>query len=307
MTLALPQLQRTFITDAGLETEMVFIRKIDLPCFSSTTLLAHDEGRAALDDYFNAYVDLARTKKVGCILETPSWRASSDWAERIGLSDDELDEANREAVALVQAIAEANRDVDVIVSGCVGPRGDGYNPGFAMTADEAQAYHRPQVATLADAGADVITAITMTNVAEAIGIVRAARSVGKPVVISFTLETDGKLPTGDTLAEAIRTVDAATDAYPAYFMINCAHPSHFDHAIPTGAEWSKRILGLRANASCKSHAELDEMEVLDDGNPDELGRQYRELHSKLPNLKVLGGCCGTDIRHVTAIADHCIA
>ena len=303
----LPQPDRTYVTDAGLETEMVFLRKIDLPCFSSTTLLGHEEGRAALNEYFRDYLELARAKEVGCILETPSWRASSDWAGQLGLSQEGLDDANREAVAIVRDIANDYPDVDALISGCIGPRGDGYDPGNAMTAADAHRYHNRQISVMAEANVDLITAITMTNIPEAIGITLAAKAAGKPLVISFTLETDGNLPTGDALRDAIRAVDEATGNYPAYFMINCAHPTHFEHILVGDADWIGRIGGLRANASCKSHAELEEMEVLDDGDPEELGRQYRALRERLPGLKVFGGCCGTDIRHVTAIADHCIA
>lgn len=126
-----------------------------------------------------------------------------------------------------------------------------------------------------------------------------------PVVILFIVETDGKLPSGQTLKDAIETVDEATDGYAVYFMINCAHPTHFEN-VSTDEFWTKRISGIRANSSTKSHAELDERVELDEGNPAELDRQYRELLTKLPNLKVLGGCCGTDFRHISKIADFCL-
>ena len=171
-----------------------------------------------------------------------------------------------------------------------------------MSTDEAEAYHRQQASTLAAAGADMLTALTMTNSNEAIGIARAARQLGIPVAISFTVETDGALPTGQSLGDAIAEVDAATDGYPAYFMVNCAHPSHFERQLLSGGEWVGRIRGVRANASRCSHAELDAMTKLDEGNPQELGEEYRALRDKLPQLTVLGGCCGTDYRHIAAIA-----
>jgi S-methylmethionine-dependent homocysteine/selenocysteine methylase len=198
------------------------------------------------------------------------------------------------------------RGTPVVVSGCIGPRGDGYDPGAIMTVEEAEAYHGRQAQALASAGPDLLSAITMTNVNEATGIARAARSVGLPVVISFTVETDGRLPTGDTLAAAIGAVDAATNSYPAYYMINCAHPTHFADAIDADAAWAKRIGGVRANASRCSHAELDAMTELDAGDPDELAELYRTLRDRLPGLNVLGGCCGTDIRHIVAIAESCV-
>jgi len=194
----------------------------------------------------------------------------------------------------------------MVISGCVGPRGDGYDPAHVMSAEEAERYHAEQIRVFAATAADVVTAITMTNVPEAIGVTRAARAAGMPVVISFTVETDGRLPTGDSLKDAIERVDAATGEGPAYYMINCAHPTHFEGALAGGEPWARRLRGLRANASTKSHAELDEAEELDDGNPAELGAQYRALRDRLPHLVVLGGCCGTDHRHIGAIASACV-
>jgi homocysteine S-methyltransferase len=193
------------------------------------------------------------------------------------------------------------------ISGNIGPRGDGYDPGLLMTPQEAEDYHGGQVAVLAETAADYVSAFTITNTPEATGIVRAARRAKMPAVISFTLETDGKLPTGQFLKDAIAEVDAATAAYAAYFMINCAHPTHFDSALEKDAAWVKRIRGIRANASCRSHAELDAATDLDAGDPDALGRQYADLLQRHPHLTVLGGCCGTDLRHVEAISQRCCA
>jgi len=144
--------------------------------------------------------------------------------------------------------------------------------------------------------------MTITYPDEAIGIVEAARHAGIPVAVSFTVETDGRLPDGTTLGDAIQRVDEATEGAAAYFGVNCAHPTHLDGALDGGTPWAPRLRGLRANASRKSHAELDEAETLDDGDPEELGREYVELRREMPGLTVLGGCCGTDIRHVRSIA-----
>ena len=301
----LPQLDRLFLTDAGLESDMIFNRGIDLPCFSSLMLLTSAEGRAALERYFRDFIALAQRSGTGLVLETATWRASSDWAEKLGLSQGELDHLNREAVTSLIALRD-EFETPIVVSGCIGPRGDGYDPGKIMTRDEATDYHSRQVATLADAGAEMISALTMTNINEAIGIVRAAKATGLPVAISFTVETDGRLPTGDRLEDAIAAVDEATDSYAAYFGVNCAHPSHFAAALTSGGAAIRRVKAVRANASKCSHEELDAMTELDDGNPAELGAEYRELLDKLPQLTVLGGCCGTDIRHITAIAESCV-
>jgi len=305
----LPQLSRPFLTDAGLETDIVFNRGIDLPHFASITLLASVQGREALADYFRGFLDLAARMGSGLILESATWRASSDWAQPLGLSPDELDTLNREAIAILAQLRDdyADRVPDVIVSGCLGPRGDGYDPGEIMSVDEAAQYHSRQASVLAGSGADMLSAITMTNIPEATGIALAARELGAEVAISFTVETDGRLPTSDTLAEAIAAVDSATDAYPAYYMINCAHPTHFAHSLHEGAAWTRRIGGIRANASRCSHAELDAMTELDMGDPDELAAEYRDLTRAFPGIRVMGGCCGTDLRHVTRIAEACLA
>lgn len=304
----LPQLDSVFLTDAGLETDLIFNHGIDLPLFASITLLASPEGVAALEDYFRGFLDLAVRKKCGVVLESATWRASPDWAEPLGYSGAELDSLNSAAIALLQRLRDEYlaQLPAIVISGCIGPRGDGYDPGKIMSVDEAQAYHSHQISKLVAAGADQVSAITMTNVPEAIGIARATSALSVPVAISFTVETDGRLPTGEPLAAALAVVDAATDDYPAYYMINCAHPSHFRAVLEAGGDWVGRIGGLRANASRCSHAELDVMSELDRGDANELAAHYREIRARFPGINVLGGCCGTDLGHVTAIANECI-
>jgi homocysteine S-methyltransferase len=304
----LPQLDRLFLTDGGIETTLIFHDGVDLPCNAAFPLLADGEGVARLRAYFERYIAIARRVGTGFVLESPTWRANPDWAERLGLSPVQLDALNRAAIELMHELraAHATALTPMVVSGCVGPRGDGYRPEELMTADEAQYYHARQIGAFADAGADMIAAITMTNVAEAVGIARAAEVAGLPVAISFTVETDATLPTGETLEAAIGVVDAATASAPAYYMVNCAHPSHFAAALTSDAPWVRRIGGLRANASRLSHAELDNSPELDTGNPHELGREHRELLARLPHLAVVGGCCGTDHRHIEAIAEACL-
>jgi len=301
----LPQLDaEVFLTDGGIETTLIFDDGLDLPDFAAFTLLRDEEGRAALVRYFDRYAEIARRDGVGIVLETPTWRANPDWGSRQGYAAADLDAANRDAVDLVLDTRARweQPSTPVVVSGCIGPRGDGYQPDSILTADEAQAYHAVQIGTFADTEADLVTAITMTHTGEAIGLTRAAQAEDMPVVISFTTETDGRLPTGETLGEAITAVDAATDSGPAYYMINCAHPEHFSGAVEPDAAWVSRILGVRANASRLSHAELDEAEELDPGNPQELAQDYVALSSRLPRLSVLGGCCGTTHEHVSAIS-----
>lgn len=306
---SLPQLHGgLFLTDGGLETTAIFHEGMNLPFNAAFVLLRTAEGRQWLKDYYDRYVQIAIRIGSGFILETPTWRASPDWAARIGIDQAELDALNADAIALMREIAALHADapMTLVVSGCVGPRRDGYAADLAMTEAEAADYHGGQIRAFAAAGADLVTAITMTNCAEAIGIARAAQVAGLPVVISFTVETDGRLPTGDTLRQAIAAVDGATDAVPAYYMINCAHPTHFSAALAAGEPWVARVRGLRANSSRLSHAELDESTQLDVGNPVELGLQHRSMRDVHPHINVLGGCCGTDHRHVEQIARACV-
>ncbi|WP_299410060.1 homocysteine S-methyltransferase family protein [Acaryochloris sp. IP29b_bin.148] len=305
----LPQLSNDiFITDGGLETTLIFHNGLELPEFAAFDLFKDNQGYQSLYEYFQTYAQLAQTHEVGLILESATWRANPDWGTQLGYSPEGLAERNRQAIALLHTIRqEYETEISrMVISGCVGPRGDGYQVNTAMTPAEAQQYHLPQILVFREADADMVAAITMTYAEEAIGITRAAQSVEMPVVISFTVETDGKLPTGQPLKDAIAQVDAATHQGPAYYMINCAHPHHFDAILATDEPWVSRIHGLRANASTKSHAELDEAEELDEGNPQALGKQYLTLSDQLPNLNVLGGCCGTDHRHIEAICQACL-
>ncbi|WP_166264640.1 homocysteine S-methyltransferase family protein [Marinobacter caseinilyticus] len=307
---ALPQLSGdVFLTDGGIETTLIFHEGLELPYFAAFDLLKTPAGEAALRNYFSTYAALAKQYGVGCILESATWRANADWGAKLGYTPETLAEVNRRAVAMLQEVRQSyeTAQTPIIISGCIGPRGDGYNPVDFMTATTAENYHAPQVMAFRDAGADLVTAITMTYVDEAIGIARAAKALGVPVVLSFTVEIDGKLPSGQTLRQAIEQVDAATDRAPVYYMINCAHPTHFADVLEPDASWVARIHGLRANASTKSHAELDEAEELDEGDPDELARQYGDLRNRLPQLNVLGGCCGTNHRHVEAIFQTVLA
>lgn len=297
------------LSDGGIETMLIFDDGLDLPHFAAFHLLKDEPGRAALVRYYGRFIAVAKGAGAGFILESPTWRASPDWGDLLGYSKAELAGANRAAIALMGALREKHQQPDfpMLVSGCVGPRGDGYVASALMRAETAQAYHGEQITALAGAGADLITAMTMTNTAEAIGIARAATRHAKACVISFTVETDGRLPTGQSIADAIKEVDAATEAAPAFYMLNCAHPTHFEAALREGkgAAWTHRLRGVRANASCKSHAELNQSPEIDRGDPAALGAQYRALRQSLPHLKVLGGCCGTDHAHIAAIAKAC--
>ena len=295
------------LTDSGLETWLIFHKGIDLPDFASFVLLDDADGRTALAEYFRDHLAVAAEAGAGIVVETPTWRANADWGARLGYDAVALDRVNRDAVAFLRDLASEFGDVDVIVSGNVGPQGDGYSPDALLSPEAAEAYHRPQIESFAAAGADRITMLTATHAGEAIGVVQAALGAGLPVVIAFTVETDGALPSGQLLGEAVEEVDDATGGAALHFGVNCAHPDHFVGSLDPASPGVARLGLLRANASRMSHAELDEAEVLDDGDPVELAAQYAQVRQKFPHFQVLGGCCGTDVRHVRAIADACIA
>ncbi len=296
---------RPYLTDGGMETWLFFQQGFEAPEFAAIVLLDDERAREALRRYFAGFLELAQTQNTGFVLDTDTWRGCLEWAPKLGVSKDKLLELNADAVKFAKSIREewADRVSPILVNGVVGPAGDGYRPGALPSATEAEAIHTPQIRVFAEEGVDMISAITMTNIGEATGIARAAKAAGLPVVISFTVETDGRLPTGDKLGEAIQAVDAATDGVPAYYMVNCAHPDHFRDAIANGEAWTNRIGGVRANASRLSHEELDVAEELDQGDPKEFGHLHGKLAQMLPSLKVFGGCCGTDLRHVGCVVE----
>ena len=306
----LPQLgDRLFLTDGGLETTLIFHDGIELPHFASFDLLKSETGVARLRSYKESYIALAKRAGIGFILEGATWRANPDWGVKLGYSREALAQANRRSIEIMAELRRKHetRQTPIVISGNIGPRGDGYQVGNAMTAKEAQDYHSFQVGIFAGTEADMISAFTINYVDEAIGIVRAAKAAQIPAVISFTLETDGKLPSGQSLKDAIEQCDRETGSGAAYYMINCAHPTHFEAELRKGGDWTRRLRGLRANSSKRSHAELDVAPDLDIGNPVELGQEYRKLRAILPQLTILGGCCGTDHRHVEQICASCVA
>jgi homocysteine S-methyltransferase len=305
---ALPQLQdRLFLTDSGLETTLIYREHLDLPAFAAFVLLETAAGRERLRAYFERHAAIARAHGAGFIAESPTWRANADWGRMLGYDADRLASINRAAIMQLSELrARAGARADTyVISGCIGPRYDGDDAAMRMGAREAQRYHDAQIQTFSDTPVDLVSALTIGSVDEAVGITRAAVRAGLPVVISFTVDTNGRLPSGTSIQDAILQVDVATDGGPTYYMINCAHPSHFGPAVQAGRRWPLRLRGLRANASRRTHAELDAATALDDGDPVELAVDYRRLVMALPQLSILGGCCGTDHRHLAAIAELC--
>ncbi len=292
-----------FITDGGIETTLIFRQGIDLPDFAAFVLFDSESGVRTLHDYYTGYARLALTYRMGLVLDSATWRANPDWASKLGYADAQLAAINRQAIEMLADIRNIYETPasPMVISGSIGPRGDGYIPSSEMSIEEAAQYHATQIETFAQTEADMVTAFTINYVEEAIGIARAARQLQMPAAISFTVETNGKLPTGQTLREAVECTDADTHAYPAYYMINCAHPTHFLPALAAPGKWLSRLYGVRANASSKSHAELNEATELDDGDLVTLAQQYQDVRRHMPNLHVVGGCCGTDQRHIEEI------
>lgn len=292
---------RRFIADGGLETSLVFLEGWELDEFAAFPLLDQPAGRRALRTYYESYLEVARRHGVGIVVDTPTWRASREWGHALGWNEQSIARVNSDAVEFVRSIADEWADVPTVLNGVIGPRGDGYAVGNTMTPAGSEAFHSLQTSAFAEAGVDMITAVTMTYVEEAIGIADSCGRAGVPCVISFTVETDGRLPSGAALSEAILAVDRAAVVPPAYYMVNCAHPSHFMATLETGGQWVDRVQAIRANASRMSHEELDDAESLDRGDVVELATEYQTLDQLLPNLRMVGGCCGTDHEHLNAI------
>ena len=299
---------KTFLTDGGLETTLIFQQGLDLPHFASFDVLTRPNGKEIIEDYLLDYIKIARKRKMGFVLESSTWRASKDWGYKLGFTSDSLDQVNVMAIAQLEDIRSKHEDHDspMVISGCIGPRGDGYSPSVTMSVEEAKIYHGEQIKTLSLTAADLVSAHTLNYSNEAIGMSLAAKENEIPIVIGFTVETDGKLPSGETLQVALEKVDHATGNYPSYYMINCAHPTHFKGLLKSDRKWKERIMAIRANASSKSHAELDDSEHLDAGDKCALASEYSELRKLLPNLKIIGGCCGTDHTHIEEICAHWI-
>jgi len=301
------QNSRLYLTDGGFETTLIFHEGWDLPMGEAFVLLESEKGKNAIRGYFDRYLPMAAKHGAGFILESPTWRANPDWAAKVGYGRARLAELNRDGIKLMREVRAKyeSQHTPILISGCIGPRGDGYDPGKLMTPKEAGDYHGWQIGIFCAESVDCVSAFTLTNVNEGLGIALAAKQADVACVISFTLETDGRLPTGEPLGEAIEIIDRKTGASPIYYMINCAHPTHFAPALDDKADWIKRLRAIRANSSCKSHAELDNSPELDTGNPRELGAQYADVLRRFPHINVLGGCCGTDYRHIACISDAC--
>ncbi len=301
----LPQLTgKLCLTEGGIETYMQYKKGHAFRHFCLFDLMDRPEARADLRTYHEDLIKVALKHKVGAILDGVHYRTSRDWGELLGYSKQGLKEVVIQGIEFYKDLARQYQTADspMPVSGVVGPRGDAYKVGRIMSADEAEDYHAEQLETMKQAGADFATALTFSQVDEAIGVVRAAQAIDLPVVVSFALGAGGRLKTGVDLSDAIETVDEATGNGPVYFMINCTHPVDFAPAFKAPGPWVKRLCGLRPNASSLAHGVLCQLGHLEEGNPVELGQQMADMARRFSHITVWGGCCGTDAVHVDEIA-----
>ncbi|MDJ0640581.1 MAG: homocysteine S-methyltransferase family protein [Paracoccaceae bacterium] len=299
MPRALPhESDKRYMVYAGTGTDLIFNHHIELPGFASFPLLENPETRALLASQMEDLVRLSGDMGLGCILDAPTWMANADRAAPLGYDPVRLVDVNRDAVALMEDVRRASGRDDVLVSACIGPRFDPYADIPSMSAESARRYHSAQLAALKDTSVDLVTAYTFNRLSEAAGCISAARDIDMPIVMSLVVETDGCLADGTKLVDAVDAIDAETDGAALFFMVNCAHPLHFAEALDA----HPRLMGIVSNASSCSHAELDEAETLDEGDPEQLGRETAEIIRRNPSIRVFGGCCGTDMRHLASMA-----
>ena len=302
------QTDEIFLTDGGTETWLMYKRGFELPKFSAFHLLNDERSVQALREYYMAFAKVAVKLGTPFIFDSLTYRASRDWGALLGYSAEGLAEMNHKCFELYRecAAAAGMAPENTVISGCIGPKGDAYQTNQDLTAESAEIYHREQIGTFKKAGTDIVTALTLNTTDEAIGIARASAKAGIPSVISFTVEKDRKLRSGETLKQAIEKVDAATSSAPAYYMINCSHPVDFGPVLAI-EPWANRIQGLRANASSLDHGTLCQLGHLEEGDPDELAGQYVDIRAAHPKMNVFGGCCGTDYMHVEKIGRALLA
>lgn len=292
------QTDQRFLVFAATGTDLIFNRGVELPGFASFPLVEDPDVQPIIVDQMRELMKVSAESELGCIIDTLTWMANRDRAAPLGYDADRLATLNRKAVALMCELREEDPRDDVLVALCIGPSRDAYARLEPMNVETARAYHRVQIGSVADAGIDLVNACTFNQIEEAAGAVLAAKDCGVPISVSFVVETDGCLDNGTGLEQAIDRVDELTGNAAAYFMVNCAHPDHFSHVL-TG---HPRLKGMAVNASRCSHAELDDATELDDGDPQELGAQVAQLVRKFPHISVIGGCCGSDFRHMREMA-----
>lgn len=292
-----------YLTEGGQETEVMYKFGHELPEFAMYPLLDNPAAVADLKGMYERVLDAAARHGCVAMLSGLDYRASPDWGDKLGYSRDGLAEALHRSIDFLRDVARPYRgQAEILIGGMVGPRGDAYALNRTITAEEAEEYHAFQIDTLNATGVDFISAVTFNNVPEAVGLSRAAAKGAAPLGISFTLDSNHRLQSGPSLKDAIEAVDAeAGEARPAFFGVNCSHPTEFEPALEPG-DWILRVRSLRPNASAKDKGELCQLGHLDDGNPVLLGLQMAALARRYPHIDMWGGCCGTWDVHLDEIA-----
>ena len=302
-----PRLENKFyLTEGGVETEVMYKWGYELPEFAMFPLLDNPEADAVIRNMFRRYLDVAAEQNTGLLLNGHDYRASPDWAAKLGYSAEGLRDMQRRTIQFLDDMRTeyAGRVSDVYIAACIGPRGDAYGTGGEITVDEAEDYHSLQLQNLDGTAADMAVAATFNNIPEAIGVIRAASEKGMPIGVSLTLTPEGRLRSGPSLREAIENVDEATDGRAAWFGTNCSHPLEFEPALYDAGPWLERLRYIRPNAARMDKIALCSLGHLEDGDPVELGEQMGEVARRLPNADIIGGCCGTDERHLSEIAKN---
>jgi len=302
-----PRLENKFyLTEGGSETEILYKWSFELPEFAMFTLLDDPEADNVIRGMFRRYFDVAAEHGTAMLLNGHDYRASPDWGAKLGYSSEDLRNVQHRVIRFLDDLrAEyADRVSDVYIAACIGPRGDAYGTGGDISADESEDYHSVQLHNLDGTAADMAVAATFNNVPEAIGVIRAANSIGIPIGVSLTLTPEGRLRSGPSLREAIETIDEASGGGAVWFGTNCAHPVEFEPALADAGPWLERLRYIRPNAAKMDKIALCSLGHLEDGDPVELGQQMGEVARRFPRVDILGGCCGTDERHLSQIAQN---
>lgn len=293
-----------YMCEGGTETEVMYKHGFSFPHFAVFELLKDTKAVAALKRMYQDYFEVVAKHNMSALVGGLDYRASPDWGALLGYSAEGLADINHQSIEFLRNIAVdySNNIENILIQGLIGPRGDAYETNHSITEAEAQDYHSVQLQTLKSANVDLATAMTFNNVPESIGVARAAVEADVPLCISLSLDGSSNLNSGPSLAEAITTIDAATDSSVAFFMINCVHPLEYEPAL-ADEQWITRIRGVRPNASVMDKLSLCTIGHLEAGNPTELGKQMGDLMQRYPHMDICGGCCGTWDTHLDQIAE----
>ncbi len=260
---------------------------------------------SVLEGLFRQYMDIGQKYDLPMIFCTPTWRANPERLAKAGIGM--VEQVNNDSFSFVDKIRKSYGEYSskIFIGGLMGCKGDSYRPKEALEKNEATAFHRIQAKALADSGCDFLYAATQPAISEAVGIAAAMAECDVPYVISFLIMPDGKLLDGITLSEAIEQIDDKISPRPSFYMVNCVHPLVFKQALSKSFNETEnlrsRLIGLQANSSTKSPEELENLPYLDTTEPVEFSEYMLQLHKRF-GIKILGGCCGTDNRHIEEIA-----